>query len=165
MKEYPIPIFFPYLLRNARPNRMVNRAAGHRYGSGRCSVLVVLGSKSVLPLFGILGTMEDRVDDATIVILLEFEEDSERESADKSPAIGLVNAGIEEWSPLNRKKSCLDTAQKLHAETLGLIFVPKVGVSNIRLGLWEKEGWLSHFRIRIDCLTCSQLSPESGFWL
>jgi hypothetical protein len=108
--------------------------------------------------------MEDRVDDATIVILLEFEKDGERESADKSPAIGLVNAGIKDRSPLNRKKSHLDTSQELHAESLGLVFVPKVGVSNIRLGLWEKEGWLSHFRMRIDCLTCSQLSPESGFW-
>jgi hypothetical protein len=69
--------------------------------------------------------MEDRVDDATIVILLEFEKDGERESANKSPAIGLVNAGIEERGPLNRKKNCLDTAQKLQAESLRLIFSTK----------------------------------------
>ncbi len=97
--------------------------------------------------------MEDRVDDAEILIRNKLEEYGKGKSSDKCPAVGLMNRGTTERGSSNRKKGRFDTTQELHAKAQRLFFVPVVGVRDVRLGLWEKDGRFSHFDWRMDRLT------------
>ena len=97
--------------------------------------------------------MENRVDDAAILIRHKFEKDGKGKSTDKQPAVGLMNRRIDERVSLNRKKGRLDTAQKLAAESRRLFLVPEVGARDVCRGFGEKDGCLGHLGWRMDCLT------------
>lgn len=55
--------------------------------------------------------MEDRIDNAAILVRRKLEEDGEWESSDQCPLVGLLNDRITKRGALNRQQRGLDTAE------------------------------------------------------